>query len=203
MKVHGLKDLAQAKEAGLKLLYPTKPRIMVGMASCGLATGAQEVFDALAAEVDRQKLDVVLVPTGCLGYCQREPLVEVLEPGKPAIIYADMTAEKARQLIGALARGQIAKEWALAKIEEEEYLIEGKVWKYPIGEVSEEIKALPLYTELPFWKKQRKIILRNSGFIDPGSLEEYIARGGYFSLYKALTEFTSQELIDEVSASGL
>ncbi|HIC93287.1 MAG TPA: NADH-quinone oxidoreductase subunit NuoF [Anaerolineae bacterium] len=203
MKIRTLKDLERARERGLESLYPAKPRIMVGLATCGLATGAQEVFDALAEALKERGLDVVLVPSGCLGYCQREPIVYVLEPDKPPIIYAEMTAEKARQLIDALAEGRIVGEWALARVEEEEFLIEGRVKRYPPDGLPEEIKALPRYSEVPFWKKQRKIVLRNSGFINPASLEEYIARGGYFSLYKALTEFTPEKVIEEVSASGL
>lgn len=203
MKIKNLRDLGYAKKSGIKLRHPPQPRIMVGVATCGLAVGAQEVFDAIAEEVKKHNLDIMLVPTGCLGYCQKEPLVEVLEPGKPGIIYAYMTAEKARQVISALVKGQIVKDWALAKIEEEEYLMEGKIWKYPLNKASADFADIPLYNELPFWKKQRKIILRNSGFIDAGSLEEYIERGGYFGLYKALAELTPEEVISEVTSSGL
>ena len=203
MRVKTLNDLERIKEIGLRSIYPEKPKITVGMATCGLATGAQGVLEAISEEVEQEKLDVVIAQTGCIGFCQKEPLVDIIEPGKPRIIYGEMTPKKAREVVRELAKGRINKEWALARIEQEEYLIENRTRRYPKDLAPEEVEEIPLYEELPFFKKQQKIILRNCGFIDPESIEEYIARGGYRALYKALTAFKPEEVIEEIKKSGL
>jgi len=203
MKVKTLDDLQQIKEKGIKLLYPRKTKIMVGMGTCGLATGAGEVFEAISEEVEKQKLDVVISPTCCIGFCQKEPLVDILQPGRPRISYGEMTPERARELIVALARGEIKKEWALAKIEEEEYLVEDKIWRYPEDSSLKELEEIPTYEQLAFYAKQRKIAMRNCGFINPENIEEYIARGGYKTLYRVLKEFQPGQVISEIIKSGL
>ena len=83
MKIKTLDDLKKVKEEGLKLIYPDRVKIAVGMATCGLAAGAKDVFEAISGEVKKQNLDAVLAGTGCLGICQKEPLVDIITPGKP------------------------------------------------------------------------------------------------------------------------
>lgn len=109
---------------GLSALYPSRPRISVGMATCGLATKAADVYEALRDEAEARGLDVMLVATGCLGYCQQEPLVDVQLPGRDLtnpphwsrVIYARMTPDWARDLIAALETGDLPAEGALAVI---------------------------------------------------------------------------------------
>ena len=203
MKVRTLDDLQQIGQEGTELLYPKKTKIIVGLGTCGEATGAGEVLDAISQEVEEQKLDVVLSPTCCIGFCQKEPLVDILQPGWPRISYGEMTPERGRELIAALARGEFKKEWALAKIEQEEYLVEDRVWRYPQDSPPKELEELPTYEQLPFYEKQRKIAMRNCGFIDPENIEEYIARGGYRTLYRVLKELAPEQVIAEVTKSGL
>jgi len=203
MKVKTLGDLQQIKEKGIKLLYPEKTKIMVGMGTCGLATGAGEVFEAISEEVEKQKLDVVISPTCCIGFCQKEPLVDILQPGRPRISYGEVTPERARELIKALAKGEIKKEWALAKMDEEEYLIEDKIWRYPEDSPPKELEEIPTYGQLSFYAKQLKLAMRNCGFINPENIEEYIARGGYRTLYKVLKELKPEEVVSEITKSGL
>ena len=173
------------------------------MGTCGLATGAGEVFEAISDEVEKQKLDVVVSPTCCIGFCQMEPLVDILQPGRPRVSYSEVTPDGARELIKALAKGEIKKDQVLAKIEEEEYLAEDKTWKYPQDSPPKELEKIPTYEQLPFYTKQRKIAMRNCGFINPENIEEYIARGGYRTLYKVLKEFKPGEVISEITKSGL
>lgn len=75
-------------------------RIVVGMATCGIASGARPVLNTLAEEVQKRKLsNVVVTQTGCIGLCQYEPIVEVLEPGKEKVTYVKMTTEKAMDVL--------------------------------------------------------------------------------------------------------
>jgi len=194
MKVRTRSDLAKLCSDGLSTLYPPGLRISVGMATCGLAAGAAEVYDTLHDEADRLGLDLMLIATGCIGYCQREPLVDVRVSGRGRILYARVTPDRARNMIASLAAGDLPAEGALAYISEE---------NSKLSKPSEALAGVPLLNELPFYSQQRKIILRNSGLIDPVSLEEYIAREGYQALALALLDDTPQGVIDHVLDAGL
>ena len=75
-------------------------RIVVGMATCGIAAGARPVLKAFADGVQEKGLkDVMVTQTGCIGLCQYEPIVEVIQPGKEKVTYIKMTAEKAAEVI--------------------------------------------------------------------------------------------------------
>ncbi|MBP8856117.1 MAG: (2Fe-2S) ferredoxin domain-containing protein [Oscillospiraceae bacterium] len=75
-------------------------RVVVGMATCGIAAGARPVLNAFTEEVARREVSGVLVTqTGCIGICQYEPVVEVFVPGKEKVTYVKMTADKARRVV--------------------------------------------------------------------------------------------------------
>lgn len=92
-------------------------RVVVGMATCGIASGARPVLTRLSALVQEKNLtdQIAVTQTGCIGLCQYEPIVEVIEPGKQKITYIKMTPEKAeavleRHLIG----GHVVEEYTLS-----------------------------------------------------------------------------------------
>ena len=188
MKIRTRSDLESLRKAGLVSLYPPRPRINVGMATCGRAAGAGAVFDALREEADRLGLEAAIVPVGCLGYCQQEPLVDVALPGRGRVLYSHVTPDQARALLHSLADGVLPEEGALARMR-----VEGEA----------ESESLPYLDELPFYARQHKIVLRNCGLLDPMSIEEYVARGGYAPLARALLDLTPDEVVDEVLRSGL
>ena len=192
--------LDKLSKRGLKSMYPDTIKLAVGMATCGLATGAQEVFDQLKKSIAATGLDAVLSRTGCLGFCQREPLVDVYIPGKPRLTFSDMTPAKAVELVEALKKGDFPKDHLLCKHDVEVLL--GREFKTYGGD-DPDLSDIPLYSEVPFFAKQMKIALRNCGYIDPGSLEEYAARSGYRSLRHALADMSPDQVIEEVKKSGL
>jgi len=102
-KINTLEDLNQAGKRGLAALIPSRIKIMVGMATSGIASGAQDVFNTLAAEIKKRKLAIILSPTGSMGMDCMEPLVDVLEPGKPRLAYGMMTVKKAPALLDQIA----------------------------------------------------------------------------------------------------
>jgi NADH:ubiquinone oxidoreductase subunit F (NADH-binding)/(2Fe-2S) ferredoxin len=203
MKVSGKKDLQILKEKGLASLFPDKTRIMVGMATCCISKGADKVMTGIKEEAKKRGFKANVVPVGCTGLCYKEPTVEVIQPGKPKITYGDITPERVPQLIEAVGKGGVKKEWALYQTEREDLLLDGGYHAYCSKGAAKELKALPKHSEIPFLKKQRKLILRNSGLINPENIEEYAARGGYSSLLKAVTQMKPKELIDEVTKAGL
>ena len=91
-------------------------RVVVGMATCGIASGARPVLTALSNLVQEKKLTnrVAVTQTGCIGLCQDEPIVEVMEPGKPKITYIKMNPEKAAEVVERhLIGGHIVEEYTL------------------------------------------------------------------------------------------
>lgn len=90
-------------------------RVVVGMATCGIAAGARPVLTAFSDAVQEKNLsDVKVTQTGCVGLCQFEPIVEVIEPGKDKVTYVKMTAEKAKEVVEQhLIRGQIVTEYTI------------------------------------------------------------------------------------------
>ena len=203
MRIQSLQDMESLKQKGLALTYPEKTKIFVGLATCGISAGAEKVFQTLQEEINNAGLDFVVDRTGCIGYCQREPLVDVIIPGKPRLTYESMNPEKVKKLVSALKEDRIYEEGLLCRIDQDEFLIENAFRKYTGNGMPPGYEKLPAYEELPFFKKQRKIALRNCGFINPERIEEYIGRGGYKALFKVLTEMNSEEVIAEIKKSGL
>ena len=147
------------------------------------ASGSESVISALQAEVARRGLDneVRVVETGCRGFCAMGPVMIVYPEG---IFYCQVQASDVAEIV-------------------EETLVKGRVverltYKEPLTH-----QAVPFYRDIPFYGKQLRITLRNCGLINPESIDEYIARGGYEALGKALTTMTPEGVIDEVKRSGL
>ena len=90
-------------------------RIVVGMATCGIASGARPVLNVLSDEVQKRGMsNVVVTQTGCIGLCQYEPIVEVLEPGKEKVTYVKMNVDKAMEMLEQhLVRGHVLGKYTL------------------------------------------------------------------------------------------
>ena len=195
-----IKDFAafsSVREAGLAKLLPGKPRIAVGMGTCGSGNGAEAVFHAFSSEIDARGLAVNLVPVGCFGFCAEEPLVNVWVPGKPLLILHRVQPNHVDAILNSLSHGTLPpEELVLCKIEEWDHLT-GHV-KYGAG-----YAEVPRWNEVPFFDGQAKIVLRNCGLINPDDIEEYIAIGGYQALYKVLIDQNPAAVIEQVKAAKL
>lgn len=93
-------------------------RVVVGMATCGIAAGARPVITGFMEEVARRKLkNIVVSQTGCIGMCQYEPIVEVVEQGKEKVTYVRMTADKVARVVSEhLVNGNIVTEFTVGAI---------------------------------------------------------------------------------------
>lgn len=178
--------LKKLKNVGENSLNPNVLKVSVGMATCGLATGAADVYENFKKEVASKNLDIIISRTGCIGFCQMEPIVTLYFPGKGSLLLKKMTPKLVPQVIEAIYGGDFPINSVLCTLNSD------------IG-----IDELPLYKELGFYKKQVKVVLKNCGFIDPESLSEYVAVGGYQALFKALTSMKPEMLISIVKNSGL
>ena len=121
-----MKSLAELKairermqgQVGMRSEDAAQTRVVVGMATCGIASGARPVLKALSDAVQEKKLSNVMVTqTGCIGLCKYEPIVEVMEPGKEKVTYVKMTPEKALEVVEQhLIRGQVVTDYTLGNI---------------------------------------------------------------------------------------
>ncbi|MGO8819308.1 MAG: NADH-ubiquinone oxidoreductase-F iron-sulfur binding region domain-containing protein, partial [Terriglobia bacterium] len=177
-------------------LLPFRPRIAVGMGTCGAGNGAEGVYHAFADSIDKRGLDIHLARVGCFGFCAQEPLVNVWIPGRPLVILRRVESQQVDEIIDDVMMGNIPTSMALCKIEEWDH-ITAQV-KYGSGYAN-----IPSWREIPFFKGQKKIVLRNCGLINPDDVEEYIAVGGYQSLYNVLIDNRPDMVIEQIKAAKL
>ena len=196
MRIHDLDGLHDIRRTGLMKILPGKPRIGVGMGTCGIGNGAREVYHALEEALKKNALDAQLTPVGCFGFCAAEPLVNVHIPGFPLVVLGQVTPADAAMIVQAIAANRPPQEKVLCKIEE---------WDHLTGHVmyGRGLPDLPDWNEIPFFKGQKKVVLRNCGLINPDDIEEYIAVGGYHALYQASQKPNLHEIIEEVKKSKL
>ena len=105
-------------QIGIRNESSDQTRVIVGMATCGIASGARPVLNALSEAVQSKGLtNVAVTQTGCIGLCQFEPIVEVLEPGKDKVTYVKMNPEKALEVVeNHLVRGQVVQKYTIAEV---------------------------------------------------------------------------------------
>lgn len=106
-KVHAQVDIRKNSDDAV--------RVLVGMATCGIAAGARPVLTTLVDEVAKRELkNVVVTQTGCIGICQFEPVVEIIAPGKEKVTYVKMTPEKALRVVNDhLVNGNVVTEYTI------------------------------------------------------------------------------------------
>ena len=139
------------------------------------------IYENLVEEVKKAGVDdqVRIIKTGCFGFCEKGPIVKVLPEDA---FYVEVKPEDAADIIN-------------------EHIIKGIQVNRLL--YAKEKKSAEDVDEIPFYKKQLRIALRNCGLIDPENIEDYIAHDGYFALEKALFEMTREEIVAEITASGL
>jgi NADH:ubiquinone oxidoreductase subunit F (NADH-binding)/NAD-dependent dihydropyrimidine dehydrogenase PreA subunit/(2Fe-2S) ferredoxin len=182
------KKLRQDRLSTIRRERLTKPVIYIGAATCGLAAGADEVIPATKEYLKAKGIDAEIVEVGCIGYCAKEPIVDVQLPGKTRVSYMQVTADVLPKVLDTAFAGQVEKEYLLGQ--------------FP-SEVLENYANTPSIFEHPFFIKQKRWVLENCGIIDPTSINEYIARGGYRSLASVVRDHTPAEICDNIEKSGL
>jgi NADH-quinone oxidoreductase subunit F len=152
--------------------------IKVGLASCGLAAGAGEVYDAILKHIKKNKIDAEVKKTACIGMCFVEPLVEIYEDKKKSITYGDVTSESVGNIIDSFSKGKPIEENVI---------------------ISNILKG----SENKTFNKQKRIVLRNCGIIDPVSIDDYLENDGYKALEKSVKDMSREAIIDEIKNSGI
>ena len=152
------------------------------------SSGSQAIREKLAEELKIQGLDeeVKIVQTGCFGLCALGPIMIIYPEGT---FYSRVTPEDIHEIVSEhLLKGRI---------------VERLVYNETGNTHGEEEAVAASLNETAFYKKQKRVALRNCGVINPEQIDEYIAMDGYFALAKVLKEMTPEEVIQTISASGL
>ncbi|MEI6787105.1 MAG: NADH-quinone oxidoreductase subunit NuoF [bacterium] len=161
----------------------TKDKIFMCAGGGCIASGAMAVKTALLAELKKHKLDktVSIVETGCMGPCSGGP---ILLMGRDNVYYQHVAVTDAAEIV-------------------EKHLLKGEIVERLTWKEGPKQKSVPVQSDIPFFKRQTKIVLRNCGIVDPNSLDDTIGRNGYQALSKMLTSMTPDAVIEEVKKSGL
>jgi NADH-quinone oxidoreductase subunit F/NADP-reducing hydrogenase subunit HndC len=161
---------------------PDEIRVRVCMTGCR-ARGADQVAERFRKLMEKPgvKDRAVLVETGCHGFCAKAPVVEIEPSG---IFYGEVTPDDVPEIIEkTVMKGEI---------------IERLNYKDP-----QTGKSIPMAKDIPFYRGQERVVLRNLGKINPRRIEDYIEKGGYLGMARALKKLSPSGVIDEMEASGL
>jgi NADP-reducing hydrogenase subunit HndC len=185
IRLGSLADLTEYREQILAERDPNRPVIIVCHGTGCLANGSPKVADALRKAIAKAGLDVQVVPeikiTGCHGFCSRGPLV-IFHPS--GIFYQLVKPADVEEIVQTT-------------------LIEGKPVDRLLYVEPRTGEHIVHDHEIPFYKHQQRVVLKNIGKIDPTDMRDTIAVGGYEALAKALTTMSPDEIIDTIVASGL
>jgi len=173
--------------ARLRHQKTARPIIFIGTGTCGLGAGAAATLVAIKDYLVKKSIDAEVVEVGCIGLCVVEPLVDVQLPGKCRIMFQTVTAKKVESLLDGVFAGDPPKDLVLGQFRQEGL----QPWD-----------GVTFQDEHPFFGPQTRWVLQNCGVIDPASLEEYLATGGYCGLKKALA-MEALDVCKEVEKSGL
>ncbi len=147
-----------------------------------IASGSIEVRKTIEKEVAELKLDEIKIKTtGCHGFCQRGPIV-IIEPD--GFFYPEVTPENAKTIV----HSHLKQNKPVKKL----------FYKSPLNG-----EPLSHYSDIAFYRKQKRIILRNCGHINPEEIDDYIAVDGYKALEKVLSQFSAEQVVEEIKLSGL
>jgi NADH-quinone oxidoreductase subunit F len=165
------------------LMDQVKNHVLVCTGGGCIASGALEVSAAFTKELGSQGLaqENRVIETGCLGPCAVGPVVLVYPDG---VFYQNVRVEDVHEIV-------------------QEHLFKGRIVDRLVSHAPGTDKSVAEMGDVEFFNRQVKIVLRNSGIIDPLKIEEYIARQGYQALAKVLTDMTPEQVVSEVLRSGL
>jgi NADH-quinone oxidoreductase subunit F len=169
-------------EKDLKINYgPNKKFITVCAGTGCRAYGSLKVKEALETELRKQNMQVDVLATGCLGFCEKGPMI-VIHPDK--YFYHSVKVEDVPEIVSkTIAKGEV-----ISKL----------LYRDPDTK-----KTLFREEDLPFYKKQLRVVFGKNGMLEPTRIEDYLAIDGYQALGKVLSEMTPDDVINEVKKAGL
>ena len=174
--------------------------IRIGLGSCCVAKGSDNLRLAIEEELERLGSTAPVKRVGCVGMCHRTPLVEVVFPGKPSTLYAEVQPSEARSIVNRHFKPQsLLKRFRKSISGLVDKVFEDEAWDV-IDRYSIDVRDAPVSA---FLDKQVHIATEHFGHLNPFDLEEYRESGGFAGLLKCLHRLSPEEAIEEVRQSGL
>jgi NADH-quinone oxidoreductase subunit F len=182
-RIASAEELKNLQESLKKSKDPERLLVLISTkATCCQLQQSDPVTEALISELKKSnKEDIEVVKTGCLGFCELEPIIIIKPKG---VLYKNVKVEDIPEVVS-------------------ESIIDGKTIERLLYEEPQDKKRYELESDIPFYKEQNRIILGNNSEIDPDRIEDYIAIGGYSALSKVLTENNPEGVIEEIKSAGL
>ena len=173
---------ARRVQEELRLNYGPNKKFVTVCAGTGCrAYGSFKVKEALEAEIKKQNMNVEVLATGCFGFCEKGPMV-VIHPDK--YFYQQVKVEDVPEIVSKT-------------------IVKGEVLSRLLYRDPDTKKTLFREEDLPFYKKQLRVVFGRNGMIDPTRIDDYLAIDGYQALAKVLSEMTPEGVISEVKKAGL
>ena len=165
-----------------------KPVISISINSSSIISGALKLKADIEEYLADRDIDAEIIPVGSLGLSSLEPVISVQLPGKTRLFYKKVLPENIISILDGTFNNFIQEENILGQLK---------------SEIQDPWEKVPFLDELAYFQNQQRLILKNCGFINPESIEEYIASGGYKSFYKVIGENTPEEVCDIIEKSML
>ncbi|HXX57514.1 MAG TPA: NAD(P)H-dependent oxidoreductase subunit E, partial [Thermodesulfovibrionales bacterium] len=184
-RLESIQNLGRLREKlATEVFLPGRERARVCCGTACTASGSSKVIQSLEAEAEKRGLDIEIVKTGCQGMCQKGPIMKMEPHGAEDVFYQKVKPEEASSLINYTFMSRTPYRQALYR---EDFMSD------PTTEM----------LDLPFYKKQVRIALRNNDKIDPTNIHHYIAVGGYAALEKALSSMSPDDVLHEIDRAML
>lgn len=164
------------------------PIIYVGAGTCGLGAGAGATLKEVRKYLEEKQIEANVIETGCIGLCSSEPIVDIQLPGHNRVSFEKISGEKVNGLFDKVFALEIPEEDVIGQFKS----VGARDWD-----------DTPFIDEHLFFKPQHRVVLKNCGIVDPTSIEEYIARGGYVNFLKVLETKEPAEVCEDIVKSGL
>lgn len=165
-----------------------QPVISVSNSSCARISGSEKVLSRIETYLENSNQKAILRTTACYGNCKAQPYVDIQLPGRFRLTYAKVDPEEISNILESVFSGDVHHS--------------GLLGQHPVAG-NEAWEGVNAFSELPWNAGQRKILTALSGEIDPESLHEYIAHGGYSSLLSIIRNNTKEEVCGSIEKSGL
>jgi len=162
--------------------------IFISSGTSSIIAGAEKTYSAIKSYITENEPKADLVKVGCNGPSNFEPLVCIQLPGKNKLYFRNITEEKAESLLNGVFHNDINKDDLVGQHGSKGF----ELWP-----------GITFIDELPFFSRQKRVLLNNCGSYNPESIEEYIARGGYRAYVKAVSHYTYEEVCSIIEQSGL
>lgn len=167
---------------------PVNPVIYVSSGTSSIIAGSEKTYSSIQSYISENEISAQVIHVGCTGPSNFEPLVCIHLPGKNKLFFRNITEEKVEPLLNGVFHNDIIADDLTGQLGSRGF----ELWP-----------GIPFIEEIPFFARQKRIVLGNCGSYAPDSIEEYIARGGYRTFVKTIRHYTYEEVCDIIEKSGL